>query len=205
MIIELEQDAISRGADLTLLSQYPHESIVVFAPSCLLQLVELRVDTHPLSGKEFLVVEMRVSVSQANPTIAQTLTKRRAVVDELCLGQVHLTRSTKGEEAAALLGEDFAKGPLSHDGLWYNDDNNFRDAITHALKMAEERRGAAEVPGGMLEVEQIESIDAGAATASDSSEAAAPETADVEAEAEVSDPAVSKRTGGKKKAMVHPL
>ena len=90
MIIELEQDAISRGADLTLLSQYPHESIVVFAPSCLLQLVELRVDTHPLSGKEFLVVEMRVSVSQANPTIDQTVTKRRAVVDELChcLGQV---------------------------------------------------------------------------------------------------------------------
>ena len=92
--------------------------------------------------KEFLVVEMRVSVSQANPTIAQTLTMRRAVVYELCLGQVHLTRSTKGEEAAALLGEDFAKGPLSHDGLWYNDDNNFRDAITHALKMAEERREA---------------------------------------------------------------
>ena len=90
MIIELEQDAISRGADLTLLSQYPHESRVVFAPSCLLQLVELRVDTHPLSGKEFLVVEMRVSVSQANPTIDQTVTKRRAVVDELChcLGQV---------------------------------------------------------------------------------------------------------------------
>lgn len=50
MIIELEQDAISRGADLTLLSQYPHESRVVFAPSCLLQLVELRVDTHMLSS-----------------------------------------------------------------------------------------------------------------------------------------------------------
>jgi hypothetical protein len=140
LILELEQDAISRGADLTWLSQYPHESTIVFSPLCFLQLLTMRVEAHPMSGSDILVCTTRVITCQATPTIDQMITKRKVVLMELCHGQVQYVRAAVGDAAAAQLTEDLAKDPLFQNATDFNDDDTFCTAISAALEHAKKAR-----------------------------------------------------------------
>lgn len=83
LILELEQDAISRGADLTWLSQYPQESTIVFSPLCFLQPLKWRVEAHPISASDILVCTMRVITSQATPIVAGD--RKADIVAALCV------------------------------------------------------------------------------------------------------------------------
>ena len=136
LILELEQDAISRGADLSWLSQYPHDRTIVFSPLCFLQLLKSRVEAHPVSGGDVLVCTIRVLTNQAMPTIGQMVVKRKGIVADLCDKQVQHVSTALGEAAAVQLAEDFAKGPLAHDALAFNDDAVFAMEIHSALELA---------------------------------------------------------------------
>ena len=118
------------------LSQYPHDRTIVFSPLCFLQLLKSRVEAHPVSGGDVLVCTIRVLTNQAMPTIGQMVVKRKGIVADLCDKQVQHVSTALGEAAAVQLAEDFAKGPLAHDALAFNDDAVFAMEIHSALELA---------------------------------------------------------------------
>ena len=78
-VMEFQMGLIDRGADLSWLSQYPHEVEVLFAPLAGLEAREMRIDTHPLNGKHIIVVSMRISINLTNPTIEQVVSNRSKI------------------------------------------------------------------------------------------------------------------------------
>ena len=70
IILALEQGMVSRGAELSWLSQYPHEKEVLFAPLTGIE----KKDAHVYQGK-CIVVDMALSVNLTTPTIDEVVGK----------------------------------------------------------------------------------------------------------------------------------
>ena len=68
---------VDRGADLTWLSQYPHEEEILFAP-----LTGLEVQSTRVEGS-VMVVEVRLSVNQSSLTIGEVIAKMRRAHTQL--------------------------------------------------------------------------------------------------------------------------
>ena len=77
LVFEIQQGMIDRGADLSWLSQYPHEQEILFAP-----LSGLEVQATRAEGST-LVVEARLSVNLSAMTIEQVVSKRRSLLTEM--------------------------------------------------------------------------------------------------------------------------
>ena len=77
-LLELDQGLVSRGADVSIFSQYPHESEVLFSPMLGVEVVGTRVEGG------VLVVQMRVTVNMTALTLEQQLSKRRRLVQQMC-------------------------------------------------------------------------------------------------------------------------
>ena len=127
------------------LSQYPHETEILFAPLAGLEATDMRIDTHPLNGKHIIVVGMRVSINLTNPTIEQVVAKRRKIVDDMGRGLLQEVRSAlnkKGsnetEAYVRLLRGLFNERPLRHEATWYNDDTCFQESVTETLRLKRE-------------------------------------------------------------------
>ncbi len=78
LCFEIQMGMIDRGAEISWLSQYPHEKEILFAPLTGLEVVGSRVDGGTL------VAEMRLSVNLNSLTIEQVVSKRRKIVKEMC-------------------------------------------------------------------------------------------------------------------------
>eukprot|EP00967_Tisochrysis_lutea_P106449 scaffold163249_cov49-Tisochrysis_lutea.AAC.1 len=69
ILLEMQMGMIDRGADLSWLSQYPHEREILFAPLSALEVRRLQVD-----GK-LCIVDIRLSVNLQALTIEQVISK----------------------------------------------------------------------------------------------------------------------------------
>ena len=145
IVVEIKQGMIDRGAEISWLSQYPHEKEILFAPLAGLEATDMRIDTHPLNGKHIIVVTMRVSINLTNPTIEQVVAKRRKIVDDMGKGLLMEMRSTltkKGsnetEAYLRLMRGLMDERPLRHEATWYNDDACFQDSVNETLRLKRE-------------------------------------------------------------------
>lgn len=126
-VMEVKMGMIDRGADLSWLSQYPHEKEITFPPYTGIEVLDTRVD------KSVLVVELRLNVNLMSPTIEAAVSKMRSAHLQL-LEIIHsnlraanapkqLLNSLKG-----LRGSEQGKEPN-----YFNRVQNFRDATEMAL------------------------------------------------------------------------
>jgi len=77
-IFEIQQGMVDRGANLTWLSQYPHEQEIVFAPLAGFEVKYTRVEG------QVLVVVVGLSVNLTAQTIEQVIEKRKKLVSDMC-------------------------------------------------------------------------------------------------------------------------
>eukprot|EP00962_Isochrysis_galbana_P028794 scaffold9130_cov124-Isochrysis_galbana.AAC.1 len=78
LLFEMRMGMADRGADLTWLSQYPHEKEVLFGPLSGLEVQSTRVEGS------VQIVQMQLSINLASLTIEQVVSKRRKVVQDMC-------------------------------------------------------------------------------------------------------------------------
>ena len=145
IIVEIQQGMIDRGAEISWLSQYPHEVEVLFAPLAGLEAREMRIDTHPLNGKHIIIVSMRISINLTNPTIEQVVAKRKKIVGDMGRGLLMEMRgylnkkgSNETEGYIKLMEGMMAERPLSHEATWYNDDPSFQESVNETLRLKRE-------------------------------------------------------------------
>ena len=104
-IFEMDQGMVSRGADVSIFSQYPHESEVLFSP-----LLGVEVLGTAVEGG-VLVVQIRLTVNVTALTLEQQLSKRRRLVQQMCDNitlELRSELSTKEWEGMAALREQKA-------------------------------------------------------------------------------------------------
>ena len=73
-VFEIQQGMVDRGADLSFLSQYPHEREILFAPLAGFEVKFTRVEG------EVLVVVVSLAVNLTAQTIEQVISKRRKLM-----------------------------------------------------------------------------------------------------------------------------
>ena len=125
---------VDRGADISWLSQYPHEREILFAPLASLELRATRVEGR------VLVVEVRANINLSALTIEQVVAKRHNLISSMGGG-------IKAELHADLARDlcPFPKGPargfqvaIEHDVLQnapvsFNNDARFGSAVNDIL------------------------------------------------------------------------
>eukprot|EP00808_Paulinella_micropora_P005493 g9109.t1 len=112
MVMEIKMGLVDRGADLSWVSQYPHEREICFPPLCALEVTGTRVED------QVLVAAMRPNVNMKALTIEKVVARRKQMVAEMCEGesrdlvrelqsplpQMVALRNFFGDRANALLG-----------------------------------------------------------------------------------------------------
>ena len=114
-LLEMEQGMVSRGAEMSWLSQYPHEEEVLFSPLLGVEAQSSRIE------KGVLVVQLRCTVNVTARTLEQQMSKRRRLVQEMCDNIEHeLTRqlATPEWEGMAMIAE----GHVDDDHLEEEDE-----------------------------------------------------------------------------------
>ena len=122
---------IDRGADISYLSQYPHEAETLFAP-----LTGLEVQSTGVEGT-VLIVGVGLSVNLTALTIDQVLSKRKRIVEGAAEGAVLEARAKmlasdvpeladQAEESVLAVTKG---GLLSREAAWFNDDINLSWAV----------------------------------------------------------------------------
>lgn len=139
-VLEIEQGMIDRGADISWLSQYPHEREVLFAPLTGLEVKSTRVEGGAI------VVCMSISINLASLTIEQVIGKRKKMLIDM--KESMLMGIENDEDLVAVdplaqphirkvLDEKLEAGCLSEDDKWFNQDANLSKAVS---QMVEERQ-----------------------------------------------------------------
>ena len=127
ILFEIQQGLVDRGCDVSWLSQYPFEREILFAPLTGVELVQSRVEDHSL------VLEMRVVVNQAAPTIDKVVRKlQHSHVQFLDLLMEKFVRA--GVPLRALLPLRTVKASaLNREPSWFNQAKNYMAATEAAL------------------------------------------------------------------------
>ena len=135
-VFEMQMGMVDRGADLTWLSQYPHEREVLLPPLTGLEALETRV----ASG--MLVIEARLSLNMAAHTLEQVLSRRRKMLmdmrDGIALELRDQLDSKLGPYAVKVLTCAMDFGALHHAPDWFNNDDNFAMVMQSTLRMQHE-------------------------------------------------------------------
>ena len=122
-IFEMRMGMVDRGADLTWLSQYPHEREVLLPPLTGIEALTSDVEGH------MLVIHSRLSLNLAAQTLEQVLSRRRKMLMDMAKGIELEVREALPEKHVALaitiLKNALKYGPLNQDPEWYNNDDNF--------------------------------------------------------------------------------
>merc|ERR1719408_935000 len=105
---------IDRGADLSWVSQYPHEREVLLPP-----LTGIEALASEVEG-DMLVVKSRLSLNLSAQTLEQVLSRRRKMLMDMAKGIELEIRDALVELRNAL-----KYGALSQSPEWYNNDDNF--------------------------------------------------------------------------------
>ena len=132
-VFEMQMGMVDRGANLTWLSQYPHESEVLLPP-----LTGLEALDHSVEGG-VLVIQSRLSLNMAAHTLEQVLSRRRKMLMDMCSGIELEVRDALDERLGNLgvkmLNMALQFGPLSHPTEWFNDDDNFASVMSSTLRL----------------------------------------------------------------------
>ena len=132
-IFEMQMGMVDRGADLTWLSQYPHEREVLLPP-----LTGLEALSHNVEGG-ILIINSRLSLNMAAHTLEQVLSRRRKMLMDMCSGiELELRDALDlklGNLAVNILQRSLLFGPFSHDTEWFNDDENFAQVMSSTLRL----------------------------------------------------------------------
>ena len=130
-IFEMQMGMVDRGADLTWLSQYPHEREVLLPP--LTGIEALGTDVQG----SMMIIQSRLSLNLAAHTLEQVLSRRRKMLLDMTSGIELEMRDALGEDLVRLgirvLNKALAYGPLSKDPEWFNDDENFAHVMQQTL------------------------------------------------------------------------
>ena len=101
LCFEIQMGMVDRGADLSWLSQYPHESEILFAPMTGLEVLGTRVEGG------VIVVETRLSVNLSALTIEQVVSRRRKLCMDMnasmALELMHEVNTPRWHELKALM------------------------------------------------------------------------------------------------------
>ena len=144
VVFEMQQGLIDRGADLSRISQYPHEKEILFGPLTGLTVMKTRVE------ESVLVVEARLNSNLLALTIEEVVSKRRKVVMDMAANVlVDFERNLSKDEAWALLDQPQASAYLKklleplckREPEHYNNDANLGEAINDAVFRANAVRG----------------------------------------------------------------
>lgn len=128
IIFEITQGFIDRGADVAWLSQYPFEREILFAPLTGLELIATRVEGQSL------VLEMRIVVNQAAPTIDEVVRKlQRSHVQFVDILIHHFERGGVPSDALQPL-KTVKKSAMLREPEWYNQTKNYKAATEAALR-----------------------------------------------------------------------
>ena len=139
---------VDRGADLSWLSQYPHEREILFSPLMGQQALATRVHGGTL------IVEMRLNLNMQSLTLEEVVSKRRKVVKDM-VANVSADFERGLGEAWKTLGPSMLRqartfldallGPLqSHEPEYYNEDAKLGGAIDDAVFLSSAVRGWAD-------------------------------------------------------------
>ncbi len=135
-VFQMQMGMVDRGADLSWLSQYPHEKEVLLPPLTGLEALETRVS----SG--MLVIEARLSLNMAAHTLEQVLSRRRKMLMDMRDGIALELRDgldTKlGPYAVKVLEAAMNFNALHHAPEWFNNDENFAQVMQSTLRMQHE-------------------------------------------------------------------
>ena len=141
MIFEIEQGMVDRGADLSWLSQYPHEKEILFGPLTGLEMRSARVDGS------LLLFDMKLSINLSAQTIEAVTGRRRVLVDQMSKGiKVELSAELLRDnfKLAEAIGRGFyeavSQETLEQPPEWFNEDTQFGSAVTEILKIKQTAR-----------------------------------------------------------------
>jgi hypothetical protein len=142
---------VDRGADMTFLSQYPHEEEVLFAPLAGFEVKHTRVEG------QVLVVVLTLSVNLTAQTLEQVIEKRRRLLCEMCEHvSIHahqvatmapswqMLREARGEAAvgaAERLLQSVRRTIEMKEPAYYNVNANLVDGATWVLGVADAVEG----------------------------------------------------------------
>ena len=122
------------------LSQYPHESEILFGPLTGIEVLDSRIDST------VVVVECAFSVNLTALTLEQVLNKRRKLVQDMGAGMVLEVKSAlKGTGVEAQQAEQL-RGKLEAEVLHetpeaFNEDAHFIVAVQKALELKQKAAG----------------------------------------------------------------
>ena len=145
IVIEVQQGMVNRGADISWLSQYPHEREILFGPLTGIEVLNTHIDGS------VIVIACSFSINLTALTLEQVLGKRRKVVEDMCEQLAVKARQTAQlEEWDALRPNGTSEVPaveafLKHclmplanqEPEHYNDNAPLGIAIQEAVAMAD--------------------------------------------------------------------
>ena len=76
-VIEAQQGMVDRGADISFLSQFSHESETLFPPLMAVEVLSTRVEGHAL------MVQAKFALNMMSLTLSEVLGKRRKLIDAM--------------------------------------------------------------------------------------------------------------------------
>ena len=113
---------VDRGADLTWLSQYPHEREVLLPP-----LTGIEALTSDVEGS-MLVIHSRLSLNLSAQTLEQVLSRRRKMLMDMAAGIELELRESLNEAiypiARKILRKALENGAYEYPPEWFNNDDN---------------------------------------------------------------------------------
>ena len=122
---------VDRGADLSWLSQYPHEKEVLLPPLTGIEALGTDVEGS------LMIIHSRLSLNLAAHTLEQVLSRRRKMLLDMTSGIELEMRDSLGEDLVKigikLLKKALEYGPLARDPEWFNDDENFAHCMQQTL------------------------------------------------------------------------
>merc|ERR1719247_2903179 len=112
-IFEMQMGMVDRGADLTWLSQYPHEREVLLPPLTGIEALGTDVEGS------MLIIHSRLSLNLAAHTLEQVLSRRRKMLLDMVSGIELEMRDALGDSLVnlgiSILKKALHYGPLSRD------------------------------------------------------------------------------------------
>ena len=144
VVFAIQQGMVDRGADISWLSQYPHEKEILFAPLAGLEIRKLSV------GGSVLLPEVRLSMNLNNATIEEVIARRRKLLKDMGASmaiEVSAALSGTGFEEASvrMLEEELRIRALAEEVEWYNDEENFQSGgrLCRGTKLGTSRASCA--------------------------------------------------------------
>jgi len=130
-IFEMRMGMVDRGADLSWLSQYPHEREVLLPPLTGVEALHSDVEGN------MLVIQSRFSLNLSAQTLEQVLSRRRKMLMDMAYGIELDLREALPENligiALKILRKALEYGAYSFTPEWFNNDDNFAKVMQETL------------------------------------------------------------------------